>query len=279
MPAEANTGVKGWDDGYAFSTATATAKASYSTSETNHPADQTPFGSSGTIASKTEYLTAQAGSSAGSYTGVDASAHLITSEDPHSRVKIGLGVDTGAGLQNGNVKAAHRRTVGVYLAEASYVPLLPFPLPPSFPPSTHPSQFALANWLFLDACILSAHAKAPWGEPDTPGPLPGLCSLLGFLVNLINKERVRGDADTFGDARAVWRARLFLFIGFALMAGGMAGSAVRGSDHQIRPLRACGPVQNYGYASVAQNLALMLSVVVLWIAQNASDEYEYNVTL
>jgi hypothetical protein len=58
--------------------------------------------------------------------------------------------------------------------------------------------------------------------------LPGLCSLLGFLViNLIDKDRVRGDADTFGDARAVWRARLFLFIGFALMAGGMAGSAVR----------------------------------------------------
>jgi hypothetical protein len=35
----------------------------------------------------------------------------------------------------------------------------------------------------------------------------------------------------------------------------------------------------YGYASVAQNLALMLSVVVLWIAQNTSDDYEYNVTL
>lgn len=35
----------------------------------------------------------------------------------------------------------------------------------------------------------------------------------------------------------------------------------------------------YGYASVSQNLALMLSVVVLWVAQNTSNEYEYNLTI
>lgn len=57
--------------------------------------------------------------------------------------------------------------------------------------------------------------------------LPGISSLLGMLViNLIDKDRVQGNED-FGDSRAVWRARLFLFIGFALMAGGLAGSVVR----------------------------------------------------
>ncbi len=57
--------------------------------------------------------------------------------------------------------------------------------------------------------------------------LPGLSSLLGFfIVNLIDKDRIRGD-EGFGDSRAVWRARLFLFIGFAFMAGGLAGSVVR----------------------------------------------------
>ena len=95
-------------------------------------------------------------------------------------------------------------------------------------------QFALANWTFLDAAILSAHAHAPYNEPDRPPPvhvtfldwLPGICSLLGMVVvNLIDKDRVQGNED-FGDARAVWRARLFLFIGFALMAGGLAGSVV-----------------------------------------------------
>ena len=47
-----------------------------------------------------------------------------------------------------------------------------------------------------------------------------------LVVNLIDKDRVRGD-EGLGDSRAVWRARFFLFIGFALMAGGLAGSVVR----------------------------------------------------
>ena len=47
-----------------------------------------------------------------------------------------------------------------------------------------------------------------------------------LIINLIDKDRIKGD-DGFGDASAVWRARLFLFIGFALMAGGLAGSVVR----------------------------------------------------
>jgi hypothetical protein len=56
--------------------------------------------------------------------------------------------------------------------------------------------------------------------------IPGICSLLGYLIiNLIDKDRVRGD-DGFGDSTAVWRARLFLFIGFAFLAGGLAGSVV-----------------------------------------------------
>ena len=87
----------------------------------------------------------------------------------------------------------------------------------------------------MDAAILSAHAKSPWGSPPETEPpvhvtfvdwIPGICSLLGYLIiNLIDKDRVRGD-EGFGDSRAVWRARLFLFIGFAFMAGGLAGSVV-----------------------------------------------------
>jgi hypothetical protein len=55
--------------------------------------------------------------------------------------------------------------------------------------------------------------------------VPGICSLLGMLIiNLIDKDRIRGD--DYGDSTAVWRARLFLFIGSAFMAGGLAGSVV-----------------------------------------------------
>lgn len=35
----------------------------------------------------------------------------------------------------------------------------------------------------------------------------------------------------------------------------------------------------YGYANVGQNVALMLSAVVLWLAQNTPSEYEYRLSL
>ena len=159
----------------------------------------------------------------------------------------------------------------------------------------------------MDAAILSAHAKSPWGSPpDTEAPvhvtfvdwIPGICSLLGYLIiNLIDKDRVRGD-EGFGDSRAVWRARLFLFIGFAFMAGGLAGSVVCLSQVSFKKFQSGltlyaqtvlvlkyilhnYPAQftYYGYANVSQSVALMLSVVVLWIAHNTSSEYEYNLTL
>ena len=83
--------------------------------------------------------------------------------------------------------------------------------------------------------------------------VPGLCSLLGILViNLIDKDRIRGE-EGFSDSRAVWRARLFLFVGFALMAGGLAGSVVRHSlSPHLRVLRsndcAC---RRYWYSSTS----------------------------
>ncbi|KAF7967807.1 hypothetical protein HWV62_33003 [Athelia sp. TMB] len=159
----------------------------------------------------------------------------------------------------------HRRTVGIYLAGA---------------------LFALANWTFLDAAILSAHAHPPYDEPQVPSPvhvtfvdwIPGICSLLGMLVvSLIDKDRIRGE-EGFGDSRAVWRARVFLFIGFALMAGGLAGSISVLVLKYVLP----GYTEQftyYGYANVSQNVALMLSAVFLWFAQSASSEYDYNLTL
>lgn len=35
----------------------------------------------------------------------------------------------------------------------------------------------------------------------------------------------------------------------------------------------------YGYANVSQNVALMLSAIVLWIAQSGSSEYEYSLAI
>jgi hypothetical protein len=122
----------------------------------------------------------------------------------------------------------HRRTVGIYLA-GGLVSLTHHLTPPEANTQTIP-----ANWTFLDAAILSAHAHPPYEELQIPPPvhvtfvdwIPGICSLLGMLVvNMIDKDRIRGD-EGLEDSRAVLRARLFLFIGIALMTGGLAGSVV-----------------------------------------------------
>ncbi|KAG8855337.1 hypothetical protein FRB96_007135 [Tulasnella sp. 330] len=160
----------------------------------------------------------------------------------------------------------HKRTIGVYAAGA---------------------LFALGNWLFLDAAILSAHATPPPDAPHDTVPvhvafvdwLPGLFSIFGLLiVNLIDKERLIGDGGAFGEGGLVWRARLFLFVGFALMAGGLAGSVTVLVLKYILPTY---PDQYtyYGYANVAQNVSLMASAVVLWLAQNSASEYEYRLSL
>lgn len=114
--------------------------------------------------------------------------------------------------------------------------------PTSSRPPSPPSQFAFGWWAFLDATVLSAHAK-PILDPDTPyDPVPvhvtfadwapGLCATLGMIiVNLIDKARLMTDDDGYGGGwgggGVAWRARAFLFVGFALMAGGLAGSIVR----------------------------------------------------
>ncbi|KAF8679902.1 hypothetical protein RHS04_04711 [Rhizoctonia solani] len=166
----------------------------------------------------------------------------------------------------------HKRALGVYTAGA---------------------LFAFAHWVFLDACILSSHARPPADSPHDIVPLhvtfldwiPGICSTLGMLVvNLVNKEQLLGEGFASGDAY-VRRARIILFVGFALMAGGLAGSVVRKKGWAV-PLPAWyilaeyGEGYNYyGYANVVQNVAIMLSAVVLWLAQNSQSEYEYNLTL
>lgn len=82
------------------------------------------------------------------------------------------------------------------------------------------------------------------------------------------------------------------------MAGGLAGSVVRNFRapliwiglelvallQTILVLKYILPGYTpqftyYGYASVSQNVALMLSAALLWIAQDTSNEYEYNLTL
>ena len=51
-----------------------------------------------------------------------------------------------------------------------------------------------------------------------------------LVINSIEKTRLSADSYSYSGTGVAWKARLVLFLGFALMAGGLAGSVVsRGS--------------------------------------------------
>ncbi|GAA5871401.1 hypothetical protein JCM5296_006137 [Sporobolomyces johnsonii] len=152
--------------------------------------------------------------------------------------------------------------------------------------------FAFGWWAFLDASISSKHAL-PINDPDSPyDPVPvhvtfadwtpGLCATLGMIiVNLIDKQRLTSDDwdGSWSGGGVAWRARLFLFVGFALMAGGLAGSVTVLVIKYIIPSYPENFGVSWGVANVIQSISVMFSAVVLWTAQNAESDYDYNITL
>ena len=152
--------------------------------------------------------------------------------------------------------------------------------------------FAAGWWLFFDACVRSAqlHHPAP-GDPAVEPPIaialddwvPGLCATIGLvIVNLIDKQHLidEGGFGTgpWGDDPILWRTRMWLFIGFAFLAGGLAGSLAVLIVKYMLNSHAVGYVE-FGTASVLQNLALIACAVLLWYSQRVESDYEYNLTL
>ncbi|KAF9586075.1 hypothetical protein BGW38_009912 [Lunasporangiospora selenospora] len=102
-----------------------------------------------------------------------------------------------------------------------------------------------------------------------------------FIINCIDKQALRGDSFTFssdGSTSVVWRARLFLFIGFAFMAGGVAGSISLMCIKYIIPEYG-DPFTFWGICNVVQNVSIMASAALLWITQNTETEHDYNFTI
>lgn len=47
-----------------------------------------------------------------------------------------------------------------------------------------------------------------------------------LVINSIDKSRLSADSFSYSGNGVAWKARLVLFLGFALLAGGLAGSVV-----------------------------------------------------
>lgn len=85
----------------------------------------------------------------------------------------------------------------------------------------------------MDAAIFSKVANAGLVHVTFVDWIPVICSSLGMLiVNSIDRSKLTGD--NYGETSVAWKAKLILFIGFALLAGGMAGGVVclHGSSHR-----------------------------------------------
>ncbi|KAF9896334.1 hypothetical protein BX616_007666, partial [Lobosporangium transversale] len=144
--------------------------------------------------------------------------------------------------------------------------------------------FALGWWFFIDAVIRSKNWDYSEGFKKTEVAfvdwVPGICSTIGMIViSSIDKAALRGDSFSFssggGSASIAWKARVFLFIGFAFMAGGLAGSVSVLCIKYILP--AYGePFTFWGVCNVVQNASIMFSAAILWVAQSTESEYQYN---
>ena len=81
-----------------------------------------------------------------------------------------------------------------------------------------------------------------------------------IIVNLIDKQRLLSEGGFSSSDPVAWKARLFLFLGFALMAGGLAGSITTLLLKYIIPgfSEQWMFVKWYGVANVLQSALTML---------------------
>ncbi|TKA39829.1 hypothetical protein B0A49_13181, partial [Cryomyces minteri] len=157
------------------------------------------------------------------------------------------------------MNSANTRTFGVYAAGA---------------------LFSLGFFFFVDAATFSRSARNGSDvHVNFVDWVPGICSALGMLViNSIDKSRLSADSYSYSGSGVAWKARLVLFLGFALMAGGLAGSVTVMVLKYVVPEYPF-PTLWFGVANVVANALIMLSSVVLWVAQNMEDDYTYNLAL
>lgn len=141
-------------------------------------------------------------------------------------------------------------------------------------------QFSLAFYILLDAAVWS---KSTLNGSDVHVTfidwLPLIFSSLGMLIiNSVEKQRLSADSFSYSGSGVAWKARVVLFLGFAALAGGMAGGVtVFVLKFVVQDV--AWPTMGMGVENVVANALVGLSSVVLWVSQNMEDEYSYNLAL
>lgn len=99
-----------------------------------------------------------------------------------------------------------------------------------------------------------------------------------LIINSVEKARLSADSFSYSGSGVAWKARVVLFLGFAALAGGMAGGVTVFVLKFVVP-NVGWPMMGMGVENVVANGLVMLSSVVLWVSQNMEDEYSYNLSL
>lgn len=158
-------------------------------------------------------------------------------------------------------KSAKLRSVGVYLSGALY---------------------AIGFWSMFDAAMYSKTVNASDIHVTIVDWIPFICSSLGMIiVNSIEKSNLYSDPNSSflstGNQTA-WAARVILFLGFSLLAGGLAGSFMVFILKFL--LKHIGfPTLGLGVSNIICNACIMFSCITLWLSQNIEDEYSYSLAL
>ncbi|KAH7633755.1 hypothetical protein B0T09DRAFT_334545 [Sordaria sp. MPI-SDFR-AT-0083] len=140
--------------------------------------------------------------------------------------------------------------------------------------------FSLAFYTLLDSAVWS---HSPLNASDIHirfiDWLPFIFSTLGMLIiNSVEKARLSSDSFSYSGSGVAWKARVVLFLGFASLAGGMAGGVtVFVLKYVVQNVGF--PALRMGVENLVANGLVGLSAVVLWISQNMEDEYSYNLAL
>lgn len=99
-----------------------------------------------------------------------------------------------------------------------------------------------------------------------------------IIINSIDKTRLSADNFSYSGDGVAWKARVVLFMGFAAMAGGLAGGVTVMVLKYVVP-EAQWPAMWFGVANVVGNALVMGSSIALWVSQNLEDDYTYNLAL
>lgn len=83
-----------------------------------------------------------------------------------------------------------------------------------------------------------------------------------LVINSIDKGRLGADSFSYSGNGVAWKARLVLFLGFALMAGGLAGSVTVLVLKYVVP-GAVFPTLWFGVANVVANGLIMVRYVTI----------------